>query len=39
VPRGIPVVQDLTQWEVGDDGDRIFLEVVSQLPRGDQQSV
>jgi hypothetical protein len=33
------VPQDVTERVVSDDGDRVFLEVVSQLPRGNEHCI
>jgi hypothetical protein len=38
-PHGVAVVQDFTQREAGDDLDLVRLKVMTQLARGDEESV
>jgi hypothetical protein len=38
-PGGIPIVEDIRQWEVSDHQDVVRVEIMAKLSRGDEYTV
>jgi hypothetical protein len=39
MPSGIPIVENIRQWEISDNRDLVCIETVAKLPGGDEYSV
>jgi hypothetical protein len=39
VPGGIPIVEDIRQWKVGDHQDVVCVKIMVKLPGGDEYTI
>jgi hypothetical protein len=38
-PGGVPIVEDIRQWEISDHRDVVCVEIMAKLPESDEYTV